>query len=108
MRVAAGPPRYRRGVPPGAMLRRLLPIARSELDFKLIELVPLGFGSLPLRYREQFLQALTGGNGLLRGIHGGIIADVPGPRVASAPGGRSQTIKPKVRRNMQAPANKPL
>jgi hypothetical protein len=40
----------------------------------------LGFGSLPLRYREQFLQALTGGNGLLRGIHGGIIPDVPEPR----------------------------
>jgi hypothetical protein len=30
----------------------------------------LGFGSLPLRYRKQFLQALTGGNRLLRGIHG--------------------------------------
>jgi hypothetical protein len=39
----------------------------------------LGFGSLPLRYREQLLQALTGGNGLLGGIHGGIIADVPEP-----------------------------
>ena len=82
MRVAAGPPRCRGGVPPSAVLRCLLSIARSELDFKLIELIPLGFGSLPLRYREQFLQALTRGNGLLRGIHGGIIADVPEPRVA--------------------------
>src|SRR3989442_914905 len=82
VRVAAGPgvPRGRGSVPPGALLRCVLSIARSELDFKLIELVPLGFGSLPLRDREQFLQALTGGNGLLRGIHGGIIPDVPGPR----------------------------
>src|SRR5882672_1262252 len=95
MRIAAGPPRCRRGVPPGAVLRCLLSIARSELDFKLIELVPLGFGSLPLRYREQFLQALTGGNGLLRGIHGGIIADVPEPRVASVPGGRSRGRRPR-------------
>src|ERR1700716_923750 len=52
MRVAAGPPRCRGDVPPGALLRCLLSIARSELDFKLIELVPLGFGSLPFRYRE--------------------------------------------------------
>ena len=63
-------------VPPGALVRSLLPIARSELDFKLIDLVPLGLGSLPLRYREQFLQALARGNGLLRCVHGAIIADV--------------------------------
>ena len=75
--------RGRGDVPPGALLRSLLPIARGELDFKLIDLVPLGFGSLPLRYREQLLQALTRGNGLLRGVHGGIIADVPEPRAVS-------------------------
>jgi hypothetical protein len=40
----------------------------------------LGFGSLPLGYREQLLQALAGGNGLLRGVHGGIIAHVSEPR----------------------------
>jgi len=70
------------GVPPGALLRSFLSIARGELDFKLVDLVPLGFGSLPLRYREQLLQALTRGNGLLRRVHAGIIAHVPGPRVA--------------------------
>jgi len=68
-----------RGVPPGTLPRRLLSIARSELDLKLVDLVPLSVGSLPLRYREQLLQALTGGNGLLRRVHGGIIADVSGP-----------------------------
>jgi hypothetical protein len=74
--------RGRGDVPPGALLWSLLSIARGELDFKLIDLVPLSFGSLPLRYREQLLQALTGGN-WLRGIHGGIIADVPEPRAVS-------------------------
>ena len=67
-------------VPPGALVRSLLAIARGELDFKLVDLVPLGFGSLALRYREQLLQALTRGNGLLRRVHGGIIAHVPEPR----------------------------
>src|SRR6266568_2790957 len=78
VRVAAGPGMTRGvgDVPPGALVRSLLPIARSELDFKLIDLVPLGLGSLPLRYREQFLQALAGGNGLLRCVHGAIIDDV--------------------------------
>src|SRR5437867_6244530 len=97
VRVAAGPGMTRGigDVPAGALLRCLLSIARSELDFKLIELVPLGFGSLPLRYREQLLQALTGGNGLLRGIHGGIIPDVPEPRVARASGGRSRGRRPR-------------
>src|SRR5207245_1837176 len=35
-----------RGVPP-ALLRSVLSISRSELDFKLIELVPLSVGTLP-------------------------------------------------------------
>jgi hypothetical protein len=73
-----------RGVPTGALLRSVLSIARGELDFKLIDLVPLGLGSLPLGYREQLLQALAGGNGLLRRVHGGIIADVPELRVVAA------------------------
>src|SRR5260221_1520999 len=65
-----------RGVPPGTLPRRLLSIARSELDLELIQLVPLGVGSLPLRYGEQLLQALAGGNGL-RLVYGGIFPTVP-------------------------------
>src|SRR6266850_7042749 len=72
-----------RGVPPGTLPRSLLSIARSELDLELVDLVPLSVGSLPLRYREQLLQALTGGNGLGGRVHGGIIPDVPGVRAAS-------------------------
>src|SRR6267142_4760144 len=72
-----------RGVPPGTLPRRVLSIARSELDLALVDLVPLSVGSLPLRYREQLLQALTGGNGLGGRVHGGIIPDVPGVRAAS-------------------------
>src|SRR3979490_349191 len=71
-----------RGVPPGTLPRRLLSIARGELDLELIELVPLGFGALSLRYREQLLQALTGGNRLGWRVHGGIISDVPEVRAA--------------------------
>ena len=71
-----------RGVPPGALLRSLLSIARSELDLKLVDLFPLGFGSLRLRNREEPLQALAGGN-RLRCIYGGIIlrhrAPTPAP-----------------------------
>src|SRR5258706_4159761 len=72
-----------RGVPPGTLPRRLLSIARSELDLELVDLVPLSVGSLPLRYREQLVQALTGGNGLGGRVHGGIIPDVPEVRAAS-------------------------
>ena len=61
-----------RRVPPGAVLRILLTIARGELDFKLIELVPLSIGALPLWYREQLLEALAGGN-RLGPVHGDII-----------------------------------
>ena len=61
-----------RGVPPGTLLRIVRSIARSELDFKLVELVPLSVSTLPLRYREQLLKALAGGN-RLGPVHGGII-----------------------------------
>src|SRR5256885_4137527 len=71
-------------VPPGALVRIILPIARRELDFKLVELVPLSVGALPLRYREQLLKALAGGNRLGL-VHGGIIPSLrktpPGGRV---------------------------
>src|SRR5258706_12584154 len=72
-----------RGVPPGTLPRRLLSIARSELDLELVDLVPLSVGSRPLRYPEQLVQALTGGNGLGGRVHGGIIPDVPEVRAAS-------------------------
>jgi len=59
-------------IPPRALLlRSLRPIARSELDFKLVELIPLRFGPPRLRYREELLQALTRGSRLRR-IHGGV------------------------------------
>src|SRR6185295_18004590 len=61
-----------RRVPPGALIRSVLPIARSELDFKLVELVPLSVGTLPFWYREQLLKALARGN-RLGPVHGGII-----------------------------------
>jgi len=44
-----------RGVPPGALLRIVRSITRSELDFKLVELVPLSVGALSLWYGEQLL-----------------------------------------------------
>ncbi|TMH39568.1 MAG: hypothetical protein E6H56_11680 [Betaproteobacteria bacterium] len=80
--TAAGPwiAGVARGVPP-ALLRSVLSISRSELDFKLIELVPLSVGTLPLRYREQLLEALAGGNrlGPVHGRHYPIVAkNVPG------------------------------
>jgi hypothetical protein len=50
----------RRGFPPGALVRSVLPIGGSQLDFELIDFIPLGVGSLALRYREEFLQAATG------------------------------------------------
>jgi hypothetical protein len=70
--AAAGPgmARGHRGISPRALLRSLRSIARSELDFKLVDLVPLGFASLSLGNREKLLQALTRGN-RLRFIHGG-------------------------------------
>jgi hypothetical protein len=72
--AAAGPvTRVHGGVPPGALVRSVLSIARSEPDLELVDLIPLRFGPLPLRYREELLQALAGGN-RLRFVHGGIIS----------------------------------
>src|SRR6266852_3616568 len=84
-----------RGVPPGTLPRRLLSIARSELDLKLVQLVPLSVGSLPLRYREQLLQALTGRNRLGGRVHSGIIPDVPEVR---APSGAARRRRGQYRR----------
>jgi len=50
-----------RGVPSSALLPSLLSIGGRELNFKLIDLIPLGVGSLPLRYRQKLLQATAGG-----------------------------------------------
>src|SRR5512139_2966892 len=69
---AAGPGMARLlGIAPG-VVRVLLPVARSEPDLELVDLVPLGFGPLPLGYREKLLQALAGGNRLR--IHDAIIS----------------------------------
>src|SRR5207248_8178427 len=83
VRAAAGPgiAGIVRSVPPGALVRGILAIARGELDLKLVELVPLSVGTLPLRYREQLLKALAGGNrlGPVHGRHYPIVAkNVPG------------------------------
>ena len=44
-----------RGVSPSALLQRLLPIGRGELDFKLMDLIPLLVSALALRYRQKLL-----------------------------------------------------
>ena len=61
-----------RGVSPSALLRSLLTIGGRELDFKLMDLIPLGISSLTLRYRQKLLQATVGGNRWWC-IHGEII-----------------------------------
>ena len=49
-----------RGVSPSALLRSLLAIGGRELDFKLMDLIPLGISSPTLRYRQKLLQATAG------------------------------------------------
>ena len=61
-----------RGISRKALLRSLLAIGGRELDFKLMDLIPLGISSLTLRYRQQLLQATVGGNRWWW-IHGEII-----------------------------------
>ena len=62
-----------RGISPSALLRRLLAIGGRELNFKLMDLIPLGVSSLTLRYRQKFLQA-TAGRHRLWCMHGDIIS----------------------------------
>ena len=59
-------------VSPSALRRNLLAIGGRELDFKLMDLIPLGISSLTLRYRQKLLQASAGGHRLWC-VHGGII-----------------------------------
>jgi hypothetical protein len=61
-----------KGVLPSALLQSLLSIGGRKLDFKLMDLIPLGISSLALRYRQKLLQATVGGNRLWC-IHGNII-----------------------------------
>jgi len=44
-----------RGIAPGALLHRLLPIGGGELDFKLMDLIPLLVSALALRDRQKLL-----------------------------------------------------
>ena len=62
-----------RGVSPSALLRSLLAIGGRELDFKLMDLIPLGISSPTLRYRQKLLQA-TAGRHWLWWMHGDIIS----------------------------------
>jgi hypothetical protein len=39
-------------------IRRGGPVYRRERDFEFVDLIPLSFGTLPLRYRKELLQAL--------------------------------------------------
>src|SRR4029450_10798091 len=61
-----------RSVSPSALVQRLLSIGGRELNFKLMNLIPLGVSSPALRYSEKPLQASAGGHRLWFG-HGGII-----------------------------------
>ncbi len=60
------------GVSPSALLRSRLAIGGRELDFKLMDLFPLGVSALALRYRQKLLQASAGGH-RLGCMHSGII-----------------------------------
>ena len=55
-----------------ALLQRLLSIGGRELDFKLMDLIPLGVSPPALRYGQKLLQATVGGTRLWC-IHGDII-----------------------------------
>ena len=61
-----------RGVSPSALIRSLLAIGGRELDFKLMDFIPLSISSLALRYRQKLLQASAGRHRLWC-MHGGII-----------------------------------
>jgi len=47
----------RLAVPAAAAVGRCFAIAWSELDFQFVQFVPLRFGPLAVRYRQQFLHA---------------------------------------------------
>ena len=69
-------PRLTRGrsrrVSPSVLVQWLLSIGGRELNFKVMDLIPLGVSSPALRYREKLLQASAGGHRLWC-VHGGII-----------------------------------
>ena len=67
-----------RGVSPSALVQRLFSIGGRELNFKLMDLVPLGVSSPTLRYRKKLVQPSAGGHRFWC-VHGGII-----PSFASA------------------------
>ena len=58
-----------RCAPLSAPLLGVVSVPGSQFDFKVINLVPLGVGSLAIRYLKKLLQALTRRNRLRR-IHG--------------------------------------
>jgi hypothetical protein len=62
-----------RVVPPEVVILGSLPITGREHDLQLIDLVPLGVGPLPVRDREQRLQAMTRRSRLWF-VHGVIIS----------------------------------
>jgi hypothetical protein len=84
LRTAAGPRLTGGGyrdVSPSALRRSRFAIAGRELDFKLMDLIPLGVSSLTLRYRQKFLQA-SAGRQRLWCIHDDIISSFGRSRTA--------------------------
>jgi len=74
-----------RGVSPSALIRSLLAIGGRELDFKLMDFIPLSISSLALRYRQKLLQASAGGHRLWR-MHSSIIPSLGRCRPAGREG----------------------
>jgi hypothetical protein len=68
-------------LPPYVRVRGVLPVGRRQLDFELVDFIPLFVGSLALRYREEFLQTAAGREGF-RCIHGSILASFQRRRTA--------------------------
>ena len=64
------------GILPNALVLWLLFIGGREVDFELMNLIPLGVGSPALRYRQKLLQASAWGHRLWF-VHGGIISPRP-------------------------------
>jgi len=64
--------RWCRGITPNALVRWLLSIGGREVNFKLIDLIPLGVSAPALRYGQKLLQASAWGH-RLRCVHGAII-----------------------------------
>jgi hypothetical protein len=62
-----------RNISPNALVQRVLSIGGREVDFKVMDLIPLGVSSPAFRYRQKLLQASAWGFRLWC-VHGCIIS----------------------------------